>query len=183
MFSSSQKNLKAATLAEVLVVLAIAATTLVSIAQITVQLLITVKNNEIVDYTTGISIQALEVAKNAEDIIVTAPVQFSRVEGSYSIDLEANPAVLSRQQSGGFGSEKIIDCPLSSPYYIEVDIAGELGGPNPNVCLQIQVRQTTSQVGQQYYEIEATTVTVLGNETRVDSIIGYRRGEFDIQTR
>lgn len=177
------RKFRAATLAEVLVVLAIAATTLVTIAQITVQLLVTVKNNEVIDYTTGIAIQALEIAKNAEDIIVTSSVDFSRVDGSYSIDLDANPAVLTRKDGQtGFGSDSITDCTVGSPYYIDVDIAGQVtGGTNPNVCLQILITQATSTVDQQYYQVEAVTVTVLGNETIVDSIVGYRRGDFDIQ--
>lgn len=180
--SKEKQKLNAATLAEVLVVLAISATTLITIAQLTVQLLVTVKNNEIFDYTTGIAIQALEVAKSPDDIILTSAQPIFNVEGNYSIDLESNPARLYKQSDiVGAAEGKITECAADSPYFIEVDIAEAIGGANPNVCMQVIIKDGTNRLNQDYYEIETVTIAQLGTEKRVNNIIGYRRGEFDVQ--
>lgn len=169
-------------MAEVLVVLAITATTLITIAQLTVQLLVTVKNNEIFDYTTGISIQALEVAKSPDDVILTSAQPIFSIEGNYSIDLESTPAKLYKQSDiVGAGGGKITECNTGSPYFIAVDLAEAIGGANPNVCMQIIVRDATSRLNQNYFEIEAVTIAELGTDKRVNNIIGYRRGEFEIE--
>lgn len=177
----NKQKLAALSLAEVLVVLAIAATMLVSIAQLTVNMMVTVKNNEIIDYTTGISLQALEVAKSADDVILTSSSQIIRAEGNYSIDLGQNPAVLFKQSDIIGPSSRITDCNPSSDYFIDVNLTQTFGGLDPNVCMQIIIEEKKSSLNQDYYALEALTITVLGTNKEERSVTGFRRGDFDIR--
>jgi hypothetical protein len=175
-----KKKLSAVSLAEVLVVLAITAVTLVSISQLTVQLLVTIKNDEVLDYTTGISIQALEIAKSAEAINLVSDTPIASPAGFYTIDFDSVPATLRRVSAlgGGTTSESISDCNIGSEYYVRVDVPE--AGVQPVVCMQIILTEEQDSLRQSYYLIEAVSVTKLGDEVRINRLKGYRRGEFNI---
>jgi hypothetical protein len=183
MFSKFKKldnlNLPAVSLVEVLVVLAIAATTLVTISQLTVQMLVTIKNDEINDYTTGVALQALEIVKTADDLVFTRPdAGQSGIYGAYRLDLVASPPTLTMvtatATSTSGGVPPIQECTAGSAYYVSID-AQAVGGLSPLICMQVIVKSATNTIRQEYLQMDIVTVTKLGERTKVDIISGYRR--------
>lgn len=164
-------------LVEVLVVLALVATTMVAAAQLSVNALRSIKNNEVKDYATGLLVQALEVAKSPDDINIYTTSALASYNGTYS--LERGPTgtgyVLSYSSPS---TTQISSCASDSIYAI--DISAQFNVPVPKVCLQVVITANQGLAGN-YYQISATTIYTLEGETIRETVIGYRRNEFKVQ--
>jgi prepilin-type N-terminal cleavage/methylation domain-containing protein len=168
----NKRKLKGVSLVEVLVVLAIVAATMVSAMRLSVTSLAQVKNNEIIDYATGIMLKALEVAKSPNTIKITSEGNLADYDGSYSLQTSGNDVALYRRNDY---VEQINSCDRDSAYYMSVDLGG--AATPPIVCMQLNVQEKTGLSGQ-YYELEARMVYIIDNETTTKSVIGYRISDF-----
>ncbi len=166
------KSLKAVSLVEVLVVLAIVAATMVSAMRLSVTSLAQIKSNEIIDYATGIMLKAIEVAKSPNTVKILGEGTITEYDGSYSLQNSGNDVALYQQSDF---VEPITTCDRGSLYYLNVDLGG--ASAPPVVCMQLNIQQKTGLSGQ-YYELEARMLYIVDAETRTKSVIGYRLSDF-----
>jgi hypothetical protein len=173
--SHKSKNLPATSLVEVLVVLAIVASTMVAATQLSVRALIDIKQNEIEDYANSVMLKALEVAKSPSDINVTHLVTAGNYTGSYSSSLLNGKPVLYQQSPTivGMGT-----CTSGSVYY--TPLTGVTGVTPPLACLQVQIQPKTG-LNSTYYEITSTISFQLSDQMVTKTIVGYRRNKFNEQ--
>ncbi len=169
------KNLAATSLVEVLVVLAIVASTMIAATQLSVRALIDIKQNELLDYANSVMLKALEVAKSPADVNVTHLAVAGSYTGSYSSSLLSGKPVLYQQSPTivAMGS-----CSTSSVYY--TPLTGVTGITPPLACMQVQIQPKTG-LNSTYYEITVTITYRLSDQTVTDSIVGYRRNKFNEQ--
>jgi type II secretory pathway pseudopilin PulG len=117
------KSLKAVSLVEVLVVLAIVAATMVSAMRLSVTSLAQIKSNEIIDYATGIMLKAIEVAKSPNTVKILGEGTITEYDGSYSLQNSGNDVALYQQSDF---VEPITTCDRGSLYYLNVDLGEHL---------------------------------------------------------
>lgn len=169
-------KLSALGLVEVLVVLAIVGTTMVAAMQLATNSFVSIRDNQITDVATGILIQGLEIAKSPQDVRLTN--EFGGVldvEGSYWVNLTANPPVL-WQESRSI-TDVITGCEKDSTYFMEIN--ENVLGVTPQVCLQIIIEEGDNR-GTVFYKVTSRVhyLTSRGGFTR--TIQGYRRDNFEI---
>lgn len=175
------KKKTAASLVEVLVVLAIIAVSMVFVAEMNVRALLIIRDNEIADTANGLLIKVLELAKSPTDVpavdINGSPV--SVFEGLYSVDnvatVNSEAAVLIKQAVTGEG---ITTCTPDSAYWVDLsDYAAEV--PSGEICMQVMVSEVAREISEQtVFLLEVKTVYNLSDGTYSNSLTGYRRGEF-----
>lgn len=161
-------------LLEVLIVLAIAATTMIAATQIALNGYRAIKVNEILDYANGLMLQALEIAKSPTDVEVVGVSQPPNFNASYRLSANASGKSVMSVVSTNIVNITPTDCSTSSPYFVNVNV------PNVNeplVCLQLVVTQRTN-FGVIYYEIRSRMVYNLDGQANTQELIGYRRNDF-----
>lgn len=174
----NKKVFNAVSLVEVVVVLGIIATTLVSAAQLSVRMTRTIKDNEISDFTNGVVLQALEIAKSPAAVKLASAAGGGSSTGSYRLDRSGAQAVLWRESQT---VNRITNCTSASPYRVQIaDGSQQLLG-EALVCLQILIQPRQGAVRQSYFEIEAISVYQLSDQIVVNSGLGYRREAFSQQ--
>lgn len=162
----------AASLVEVLVALAIVATTMVVATQLTVQALIRIKQDEIHDYVTGIVIQSLELVKSPSALkLTTLTGDKSAIQGSYRI------------VTGTTGNELVQDttniaaissCSDGSVYLVADTTNSALV---QDVCIQVVLR-TDNLVNTSITEVEVRAVYQIQAQTTAITLKGYRVAPF-----
>ncbi|MBL8014840.1 MAG: prepilin-type N-terminal cleavage/methylation domain-containing protein [Candidatus Doudnabacteria bacterium] len=165
---------KAFGLLEVLIVLAIAATTMLAATQIALDGFRSIKLNEVLDYANGLMLQALEIAKSPTDVEIVAGTQPTNFEASYRLTTNSAGKAVMSVVTTSTTPLTVANCSTSSPYFVDANI------PNitdPIICLQLTVTQRTN-FGQVYYEIRSRLVYNLNGSQNERQIIGYRRDGF-----
>lgn len=168
-------KLAAMSLVEVLAVLGLVAVFIVGAAQMTVRLLINVKNNEVIDYVSGVQVQALEIAKSPAEVAVTRTL--GQIPpgylGSYRLRY-GTPNVL-LYQSGA--TSLITDCADTSAYRITTSTAE--AASLPTVCLQFVIQPQTSLGNNTYYQITTRLIYNLNGQDYINDLVGYRSQDFE----
>lgn len=162
-------------LIEVLIVLAIVATTMLAATQITLNGMRAIKLDEIVDFANGIMVQGLEIAKSpttVEVVVSTVPANYN---GSYRLQTNADGSSVLRLIDSSQTPITLAQCTSASNYFIRIENA--TGVQNPQVCLQMIVTQRQS-LGLNYYEVRSRLVYNVGGQTVERDIYSYRRGSF-----
>lgn len=162
-------------LIEVLVVLAIVATSMLAATQITFDGLRSIKLDEVVDYVNGSMLQALEIAKSPTSVEVvgtTAPANF---DGSYRLQITPDGKGAMNRVTTATTPLTLANCSSSSPYFVNVQESNAV--QNPLVCLQLVVTQKQN-LGLNYYEVRSRIVYNLAGLTVEKEIVGYRRNSF-----
>lgn len=168
----SNHRIKAASLVEVLVVLAIVATTMVAATQITVQAMISIKNNEIVDTATGVMVQAMEIAKSPDSVKVrSAAGLVTNFKGSYYLATDATGSALWKVTDL---LTPINTCDAASQYFVRIDVGDRVP---PKVCLQLIIEPQVIS-GTTVFAIQANLVYELTGKVESLSINGFRRDAF-----
>lgn len=179
---------KAASLVEILVVLAIVASSMVAVANVNIQAQISLKDNEIIDAANGVMIQALEVAKSPSQVSVVDPAGNlipGNIQGYYSLDLNSGSSqgVVLRKQT--FSNTKITNCNSTSPYLVDwttngVGATSTSLDPNVNnICVQVIITEEQRPlIVDTYYKIESIVIFNISDGQESNSIIGYRRDDY-----
>lgn len=176
-----KKRLKATSLVEVLVVLAVISLTIVFSVSLVAKARVVVKNNEIQDQANGLMIKALEIFKSPSDIFIPAEAGLTNTAASYSFSFDKNSSVVNpdvpavEPNSGGTtllyqqsdGPITICDANTNPVYRLD-----RFSFP---FCEQILISPKQDVlVNQTYYEIIVNVVYELNNKQVQDSIKTYR---------
>jgi competence protein ComGC len=166
------KSKKAASLTEVMIVLGIISTTLVTSVNILISSLIKFQINEIEDTANTIMLEALEIAKSPSSILVSENVTSTNTEQYYSLLKEDGRNILAKEFDE-LGSR----CSKDSIYFLDqiiTDTSRELV-----ICLQIKITPNIGLTNKQFYEVESKIIYNLpGQRVGSNTIKGYRYEEF-----
>lgn len=162
-------------LIEILIVLAIIATTMLAATQISLNGIRAIKLDEVVDFANGMLLQGLELAKSPSTVRVFTLSGASNLNGSYRLQTASNGTTELRMVTTTQTPLTLAQCTSSSAYF--VNITGATGVTNPQVCLQLMITARTN-LGVNYYEIRTRLVYNLGGQTLEREIYAYRRGAF-----
>ena len=164
---------KAASLAEVMIVLGIISTTLVASVSILINSLSRTKVNEIEDAANAVMIQALEVAKSPAQNVSVSSTSFAPNQRGEVYSFKLNKSIDGENVLEEIRQPSTEGCNSQSPYYVtpdnRTDVTQEI-----DLCLQITVENISNQV----YEIVSTVTYQIPNEEKQNTIKGYRYGEF-----
>jgi hypothetical protein len=174
---SKQKSWAAVGLVEVLIVLALVATTMVAATQVTVQALIKIKEDEINDYVNGLMVRTLEAAKSPQTLTINNQLTgLDDFEGSYTLQVtdDGNPPAFTQEAieltpipEGG--------CSISSPYSVTIPNLGNF--TPPPVCLQAIVAELEGIDVSSIFQITVRAVYNLSSGPVEREVVGYRRAD------
>jgi hypothetical protein len=189
---NNNKNLRATSLVEVLVVMGIIATTIVGSMVLVASSLVTVRNNQAEDYVNGLMINALEIIKSPSNVFVNDDtfIQGGTAPAYFKLTHNGTNAVLERTFDGS-----ITDCNEQSQYLVTSTLAttgetrtsptGEPGTPsnttndvplgNPVVCLQVQINPQGDRVT---YEVIIKSIYKIQNDTFTSTVRSQRYETF-----
>jgi type II secretory pathway pseudopilin PulG len=184
LLKSKFAKLRAVSLVEVLVVLALVATSMVGVAGINVRAQLAVKDNETLDLGNGAMLQALELAKSPAglELITATGGRFTGAPaGNYSID-NNNRNSLVRRADSDRPLSATAPCDSNSTYYVTPVIANRApgSGKSPDICLQIIITAVRRPLSSDsYFEIRSTVLFELSSGPVVNQLIAYRREPFN----
>jgi type II secretory pathway pseudopilin PulG len=174
---NKQKKFKVATsLVEVLVVLAIISTTLISVTLLVVRAMESIKKDEIADDAMGNLIKALEIVKAPSVIKVDNVQTLVAFNTSNNFSLESTTGVYFLK----YRSESALtlnNCDANSPYFLSRTLGGTIKDKSVQ-CLQLVIIPRNLGGGKVYYEINSILVYKSLNEFKMTSLKAYRYGEF-----
>lgn len=190
----SKSRIAAAGLVEIMVVLAMIATSLVAVVGINVRSQLLIKTNETIENANGVMLKALELARSPEPIRVTSfsGGQISNVAGKYSVVVGQDgnvSSIIKQLDADPTISANSFNCLESSAYAVSIDLFSRSanGAPSGNasnalICAQVIVSPTTSQLGENaIYEVNSIVVYPTPQGKQTNNLIGYRRGEFVVE--
>lgn len=165
-------------LVEVLIVLALVATTMVAATQVTVQSLIKIKEDEVNDYVNGLMVRALEAAKSPQILTINNDLTgLTDFEGSYTLLVPSEGA-----DTPSFTQEAIEltplpegSCTTNSPYSVTIPNLGNF--TPPPVCLQVIVAELEGIDVNSIFQITVRSVYTLSSGPVVREVLGYRRAD------
>jgi len=176
--NSKVKTWPAVGLVEVLIVLALVATTMVAATQVTVQSLIKIKEDEVNDYVNGLMIRVLEAAKSPQTLTIDNQLTgLSDFEGSYVLTIpdEGTSTPAFTQEAIELTPIPEGSCTTSSPYSVTIPNLGNF--TPPPVCLQAIVTELDGIDINPIFQITVRSVYSLSSGPVVRDIIGYRRAD------
>lgn len=169
-----RKRLKATSLVEVLIVLAIIGSTIIGSMLLVSNSFVVVRQNQTEDYVNGLTVSAMEIVKSPSNVSVTddtfvttqnpTPVFFKLTRANGSSYLEKT------------NDSQITTCEASSQYIITQSVINQAGqgtqggttNPQPNVCVQVKIVPVSGSVItngiQSYYQI--TVISVYNQDNR-----------------
>ncbi|GAB4284866.1 MAG: hypothetical protein Kow0081_2300 [Candidatus Dojkabacteria bacterium] len=175
-----RKTKKAATLPEIMVVLAIISTTLVVSIGILVRSLRTIQINNLEEAANSILIQSLEVAKAPVEVSTTT---LPASTGFYTIGRLENGEnsipvlkfITNDIREDFLTLRENIICTENSDYYVSGIFPEQIGIP---VCLQLKIQNLGLLENTEYYKVTATIFYESPDGKLVRSIEGYRYNGF-----
>jgi type II secretory pathway pseudopilin PulG len=176
---NKQKKFKVATsLVEVLVVLAIISTTLISVTLLVVRAMESIKKDEIADDATGNLIKALEIVKAPSAIKVDNLQSLAALDNISKFSLEsADGEYFLRYRSQD--TLTLGNCDGNSPYFLSRTLGGTIEDKTVQ-CLELSIIPRNMGGGKVYYEIDSTLVYKSLNEFKMTSLKAYRYGKFSL---
>ncbi len=174
MNNAERKKKKAASLAEVMIVLGILSTVLVASVSVLVNSMLRISINDLEDAANTIMIQALEISKSPVDVLVSdLSIQEAGFETTqnFSLDITDEGNVLQRQSEGA-----LTECTPNSVYNINSQVRDIQ--TKSNICLQVRITPLEGLDGIRVYRLESEVVFRTPKETRSNSIIGFRYRQF-----
>ncbi len=172
---SRKKNLKATSLAEVLIIIAIISTTLIASVNLAASSVVTSKENEIDDTANALLVFGLELAKSPGDLIVNDQALVgSTVNQTYLYSMEKeNSIYYLKRETADFP-----DCNASSPFKLDFHITTSSQNLNTNnYCLKLEITKR-SNTRATYFELNVVVKYTKGSEQVTISAKGYRKDEF-----
>ncbi len=164
-----RKTKKAASLAEVMIVLGVVSTAMVASISVMVNSLVRIRVNDIEDSSNTVLIQALEIAKSPTGLIISTDISQRPVNNSIYLSLENNDRLSVRAGSG-----PLISCSETSIYNVN-DLLPDDVSASSQVCVQIEIIPRTGINGRRIYEIIARSSYIIpGGDVRANVIKGYR---------
>jgi|GEM_PF-6458547 len=166
------KKLFATGLVEVIVVLAILATTMVSIVIVTTRGLRQVKRDEIEDRAVGLQLRSLELAKSPATLTLPIKLQTGDIKNYYLQFPDASNAQgeVHPIEAVKSGDLTLDNCSLNSEYHVVLEntAKGEM------YCNQMRI-ELKSASGKNYYEVKSIIVYKSINGFEKKELLAYRR--------
>lgn len=161
-------------LLEVLIVLAIVASTMVAATQISLEGYKAIKVNELTDYSNSVLLQALELVKAPGSINISAATQPNGFNGSYKLRTPSGTSgrVTLDRISSSLTAIGVEQCSDTSPYYTATSDDSPL--PDPLLCTQIIVEEVTGSTG--LYRMTSRVVFTYEGVDYSQSIVNFRQG-------
>ena len=175
---------KGLSLVEILVVLAIISTSMVSVITINIRSQVLIKNNETFDLASGIMLQGLELAKSPGNVDIKSAFGQTLVDpvGKYSLSTSSGAYVQYIVKQ--LDTDPSIDAPSfvcdnGSVYFIEVDEGEGIG--RPKICAQLVINRQKRQIsGEPVYQVISKLLFDTPTGIEYTEVIGYRRGGFNL---
>ena len=169
MILKNQKNKKAASLAEVMIVLGIISTAMVASVSVMINSLINIRVNEIEDSANYALIQALEIAKSPTGLVFSSDISSRPINSSVFLSLESD-----KKLTISSGNQALTTCSENSVYNIKKLLASSISVTS-NICVQVEMIPRNGIGGEKIYEIIARSAFVLpSGKDRANVIRGYR---------
>ncbi len=179
------KKLKATSLTEVMIVLGVISTALVASISVLASSIARIKANEIEDSANSFMLQAVELSKSPSPLVLsngslnTITQSGSGSQFYFSLAEDSRNNKYLKQET----RVDLTECTATSPYNITRLL--DQSTASAQVCLRVKITPRTSVPGavgsrnqKRFYEIESKVVFVLPQETRSNTILGYRYNEF-----
>lgn len=168
---------RASSLIEVLVVMAIIGTTIISAMSLAANSLINVRNNELEQYANTILIKTVEKLKSPTDIRVSGvDLTRSQTGQTYYYKLTETSGVLLLEQDI-FQTRLPDTCASGTAYYFQPSTIPEDSFTTP-VCIQVRIKPSVTTQGRRFYEIFSTIVYPIGPDTTVSTMKVFRYTDF-----
>lgn len=169
----NKKFKPAASLIEVLIVLGVISTVIVSAMSLLTSAMVRVINNEIEDAANLFIVQGMEFMKSPTQVKVSAqPTTTSSYYALVKNATAGNNTYTLVRQTGGV----MTDCPAGSVYAIS-DLQS-LGYGEVRLCLQAEIKQTRLQDNKPVYEITTRIFYYVNGQLRGNYLKGYRYDAF-----
>ncbi|MCA9386655.1 type II secretion system protein [Candidatus Dojkabacteria bacterium] len=169
--SNRQKRKKAATLAEVMIVLGVISTAMVASISIMINSLVRIKVNDIEDSANSVMIKALEAAKSPATISLSQDISAVAVNSSVFFSLDET-ARLQYEINDTVNTS----CTSQNKYNVKTLLPDDVSS-NSEICVQIEIIPRLGVNSKRIYEIVVRSFYVLPNgDVRANVIKGYRYG-------
>ncbi|MCA9381298.1 hypothetical protein KC678_03465 [Candidatus Dojkabacteria bacterium] len=171
MFNKNKRK-KAATLAEVMIVLGVISTAMVASISIMINSLVRIKINDIEDTANSVMIKALEAAKSPATLSLSQDISaiavnssvFFALDESSSLQIQLNDVVNT-------------SCTSQNKYNVSVLLPDDVSSSS-EICVQVEIIPRFGVNSKRIYEIIVRSFYVLpSGDVRANVIKGYRYGD------
>jgi len=180
--TTKNKYKKAASLIEVIIVLAIVSFTIIASMALVARTRLEIKNNEIQDNANEVLLKALEALKSPSKVVLENSPSLTGV-GPYFFSLKEDQNgnyLLKYQYPGQFTSLPKTDntfefnqiCTSSNAFYLT-------NGQTFNYCQQVEISPIIrAGVTRELYKVSTTIIYQTSTESKSETLISYRYGSF-----
>ncbi|MEO6728543.1 MAG: hypothetical protein ABIM99_01340 [Candidatus Dojkabacteria bacterium] len=186
-----KRRLRATSLVEVLIVLAIISSTILGSMLLVSNSFVVVRQNQTEDYVNGLAVNAMEIVKSPSNIFVT--------DDSFTVTQNPTPVFFKLTRINGAAylqktqDTQISTCEVGSQYIIESTIIADPRNPNnaeagttatpsttPNVCVQVKIVPVAGSIItngiQSYYQM---TVIAVYNQDNKPVIVTFQSNRYE----
>ncbi len=181
-----RKRLKATSLVEVLIVLAIISSTILGSMLLVSNSFVVVRQNQTEDYVNGLVVNAMEIVKSPSNVSVT--------DNSFTLTQNSTPVFFKLTRVNGSAylektqDTQITSCTVGSQYIIssttlsnETNVTGVTGAATPNVCLQIKIIPVAGSIAtngiQSYYQM--SVIAVYNDQDETPIIVNFQSNRYE----